>query len=57
MADHDVIYVLNRAQIFDDFFNLAKVGIVQYQDVIDIICYLKTEKKTLNFLQFHWNNY
>ena len=50
MADHDGIHVLNRAQIVDDLFNLAKVGIVQYQDVIDIISYLKTEKNYIPWL-------
>ena len=50
MPAHDGIHVMNRAQIVDDLFNLAKVGIVQYQDVIDIISYLKTEKNYIPWL-------
>lgn len=50
MADHDGIHVMNRAQIVDDLFNLAKVGIVKYQDVIDITSYLKSEKNYIPWL-------
>ncbi|CAO1393773.1 unnamed protein product [Diamesa tonsa] len=50
MADHDGIHVMNRAQIVDDLFNLARIGIVQYKDVVDITSYLKTEKNYIPWL-------
>lgn len=40
---HGEIDVMNRAQIVDDLFNLAKVGIVEYSTAIDIIRYIKKE--------------
>lgn len=40
---HDGIHVLNRAQILDDVFNLARGGLLDYQLVFDILDYLPTE--------------
>lgn len=46
----DGIHVLNRAQIVDDLFNLARAGIVKYNFTIDIIRYLKNEKHYIPML-------
>lgn len=48
--DHGKIHVLNRAQIVDDLFNLARAGIVEYSAAIDIILYLKNEKSYIPWL-------
>lgn len=37
------IHVLNRAQIIDDLFNLAKINYVDYNLVMNAIRYLKNE--------------
>jgi aminopeptidase N len=37
------IHVLNRAQIVDDLLNLARAGIVKYDDAFDILDFLKLE--------------
>lgn len=42
-AGHDQIHVLNRAQIVDDLFQLARAGTVEYKDAIDIIRYIRNE--------------
>lgn len=47
---HDGIHVMNRAQIVDDLFNLAKVGIVKYSTAIDIIRYIKKEQHYIPWL-------
>lgn len=39
--NHDGIHVLNRAQIVDDLMNLARPGIVEYNEAFEIIEYLK----------------
>lgn len=48
--DHDKIHVMNRAQIVDDLFNLARAGIVKYDTAIDIIRYIKKEKHYIPWL-------
>lgn len=48
--DHDKIHVMNRAQIVDDLFNLARAGIVNYETAIDIIRYIKKEKHYIPWL-------
>lgn len=48
--DHDKIHVLNRAQIVDDLFNLARAGIVDYPTAVDIIRYIKKEKSYIPWL-------
>lgn len=48
--DHDNIHVLNRAQIVDDLFNLARAGIVEYGTALDIILYIKSEKSYIPWL-------
>lgn len=42
-SNHNRIHVLNRAQIVDDAFNLARAGILDYSQMFDIINYLKKE--------------
>lgn len=41
--NHDGIHVLNRAQIVDDLFQLARAGTVEYKFAIDIIRYIRNE--------------
>lgn len=50
MANHDGIHLTNRAQIVDDLFNLARAGIVYYDNALDIISYLKGEQDYLPWL-------
>jgi aminopeptidase N len=38
------IHVLNRAQIVDDLFNLARGGLVDYYFALDIVDYMRDEK-------------
>uniref|UniRef100_A0A336M823 CSON013169 protein n=1 Tax=Culicoides sonorensis TaxID=179676 RepID=A0A336M823_CULSO len=45
--NHDGIHLLNRAQIVDDLFNLARVGYLSYDFILEIIDYIKTEKHYL----------
>ena len=47
---HDNIHVMNRAQIVDDLFNLARAGIVEYKSAVDIIRYIKKEKHYIPWL-------
>jgi aminopeptidase N len=44
------IHVLNRAQVVDDLFNLARGGVVEYKQAIDIIRYLKNETHYIPWL-------
>lgn len=48
--DFDNIHVMNRAQIVDDLFNLARAGIVKYDVATDIIRYIKNEKHYIPWL-------
>lgn len=48
--NHDGIHVMNRAQIVDDLFNLARAGIVKYNTAVDIIRYIKKEKNYIPWL-------
>lgn len=48
--NHDGIHVMNRAQIVDDLFNLARAGIVDYSTAVDIIRYIKKEKHYIPWL-------
>ncbi|CRK90924.1 CLUMA_CG004613, isoform A [Clunio marinus] len=50
MNNHDNIHVMNRAQIVDDLFNLARAGIVDYETAMDIIGYIKGEKHYIPWL-------
>ncbi|XP_064118954.1 aminopeptidase N-like [Macrobrachium nipponense] len=43
--DHDVIDVINRAQIIDDMFNMALSGRVSYAKALNMILYLSKEKE------------
>jgi aminopeptidase N len=48
--NHDGIHVLNRAQIIDDLFNLARAGVVKYQLVLEVVEYLKNETHYIPWL-------
>lgn len=48
--DFERIHVLNRAQVVDDLFHLARVGIVEYSQAINIIRYLKNETHYIPWL-------
>ena len=41
--DHTSIHVINRAQILDDAFNLAKAGQLDYDTVLGLTSYLAKE--------------
>ncbi|MPC46831.1 Aminopeptidase N [Portunus trituberculatus] len=43
--NHHVIHAINRAQIIDDAFNLARAGRLSYEMVLDLISYLSQEKE------------
>lgn len=45
--NHGDIHVLNRAQIVDDLFNLARVGHLSYDFIFNIIDYVKDEQEYL----------
>ncbi|XP_059610227.1 membrane alanyl aminopeptidase-like [Phlebotomus argentipes] len=47
---HDGIHVLNRAQIVDDLFNLAKAGYVPYGTTFQMLEYLKNERNYIPWL-------
>uniref|UniRef100_A0A182F8D7 Aminopeptidase N n=3 Tax=Anopheles albimanus TaxID=7167 RepID=A0A182F8D7_ANOAL len=44
------IHVLNRAQIVDDLFNLARADIVSYERALDLLDYLRKETEFLPWL-------
>lgn len=48
--NHDNIHLINRAQIVDDLLNMARPGVVSYEDALDIIMYLKDEKNYIPWL-------
>ncbi|XP_070495806.1 membrane alanyl aminopeptidase [Chironomus tepperi] len=48
--DMKKIHVLNRAQVVDDLFNLARGGVVSYSNAVDIIRYLKNETHYIPWL-------
>lgn len=41
--DYSKIHEMNRAQIVDDAFNLARAGIIDYSQAFSILNYLKNE--------------
>ncbi|KAK8402067.1 hypothetical protein O3P69_001275 [Scylla paramamosain] len=43
--NHHVIHAINRAQIIDDAFNLARAGRLSYEMVLDLISYLAQERE------------
>ncbi|XP_063609325.1 aminopeptidase N-like [Penaeus indicus] len=45
--DHEVIHVINRAQIIDDAMNLARAGQLSYETALHILSYLKNETEYL----------
>ncbi|UYV77000.1 hypothetical protein LAZ67_14002774 [Cordylochernes scorpioides] len=46
-TDHTRIHVINRAQILDDVFNLAKAGLVPYELALNATGYLDKEQEHL----------
>lgn len=49
---HGSIHVLNRAQIVDDLFNLARSGHLTYDFIFSIVNYIRTETHYLPWLSF-----
>ncbi|XP_047471493.1 aminopeptidase N-like [Penaeus chinensis] len=45
--DHEVIHVVNRAQIIDDAMNLARAGQLRYETALHMLSYLKNETEYL----------
>ena len=43
MKDHRQISIKNRAQIIDDYFNLARAGLTPYSHALEITRYLVNE--------------
>ncbi len=43
-GDHTKIDPLNRAQILDDAFNLARAGLLDYESVFGLTSYLAKER-------------
>lgn len=43
--DHSKIALLNRAQLLDDAFTLAKVKKIPYSTALDLTLYLKNERE------------
>ena len=43
VRDHRAIHVINRAQILDDAFNLAKSGMLDYEVALSLTAYLGHE--------------
>ena len=41
--NHTAIHVINRAQILDDAFNLAKSGLLDYEVALSLTSYLGQE--------------
>lgn len=48
--DFGGIHVLNRAQIVDDLFNLARAGLVKYDAALEILDYLQNETEYVPWL-------
>lgn len=44
---HTEVHVLNRAQLIDDAFNLAKTGHLNYSVLLNLSKYLKKENESL----------
>lgn len=42
-VSHGAIHVLNRAQLIDDSFNLARAGLLEYSTALDLSTYLNHE--------------
>ena len=43
LAEHTAIHIMNRAQLLDDAFNVAKAGLLDYQTALDQTLYLGQE--------------
>ncbi|XP_037803557.1 LOW QUALITY PROTEIN: aminopeptidase N-like [Penaeus monodon] len=48
--DHEVIHVVNRAQIIDDAMNLARAGQLSYTTALDVFTYLGKEREHLPWM-------
>lgn len=42
-SNHSAIHVMNRAQLVDDAFNLARANIITYAQALNVLSYLKNE--------------
>ena len=42
--DHKSIPVGNRAQLLDDYLNIARAGMINYNDALEITRYLENER-------------
>ncbi|XP_063707020.1 membrane alanyl aminopeptidase-like [Culicoides brevitarsis] len=49
-SKHETINAINRAQIIDDLFNLAKVGYLEYDFIFNVISYVKKDRDYLPWL-------
>lgn len=47
MKDHTAINVINRAQIMNDAFNLARANLLDYDIVLNLTQYLERESEYL----------
>ncbi|KAF2892511.1 hypothetical protein ILUMI_13663 [Ignelater luminosus] len=50
--DHNQIHIVNRAQLIDDTFNLARSGRLSYDIPFELIWYLKNETNYIPFYSF-----
>lgn len=41
--DYDKVHLLNRNQLLEDAFNLAKAGLISYTVTLDLVSYLERE--------------
>ncbi|XP_063590564.1 aminopeptidase N-like [Penaeus indicus] len=48
--DHEVIHIVNRAQIIDDAMNLARAGQLSYTIALDVFAYLGKEREHLPWM-------
>ena len=58
MKDHTTIHVINRAQIIDDAFNLARSGLLDYETAQSVMGYLSKENEYIPWASaFSGKNY
>ncbi|KAJ9596177.1 hypothetical protein L9F63_027197, partial [Diploptera punctata] len=48
-SDYEQIHILNRAQLLDDAFSLAKAGIINYTTALDLSTYLDKERSSISW--------
>lgn len=47
LNNHRVIGIKNRAQLLDDYFNLARAGMTPYSNALDLSSYLVHERDSV----------